>query len=147
MNIGHVRTAHVVVTYPQQPLAEAARLMRKHHVGSLVVLDPHDPQRRPHGVLTDRDIVCGQISKASDLHCLTVADVMSRDPLCLGIDMSLGEGIAAMTARAVRRAPVVDREGSLVGIVSLDDLIPAVASELRLLAQLMGTQAHRRDAR
>jgi CBS domain-containing protein len=147
MNIGDIRTAHVVVTYPDRPLVEAARLMRQHRIGALVVLDPHDPQRQPRGMLTDRDIVRGQVLKGADLHCLVVGDVMSHDPLSLRIDMSLAEGISAMNARAVRRAPLVDHNGSLVGIVTLDNLLPAVASELKGLAKLMGAQAHREGAR
>ena len=141
MNIGDIRTPHVIVTYPDSPLAEAAQLMRQHHVGALVVLDPHDPQHRPKGMLTDRDIVCGQILKQADLYCLTVGDVMSHDPLTLRIDTTLAKGIDAMNLRGVRRAPVVDRDGSLVGIVTLDNLLPAVASELEELAKLMRTQA------
>ena len=147
MNIGDIRTAQVVVTHPDRPLAEAARTMRESHVGALVVVDAGDPQRQPRGILTDRDIVRGQLRTGADLYCLVVGDVMSRDPLCLRTDMSLGEGIEAMNVRAVRRAPVIDRAGCLVGIVTLDDLLPAIAGELRLLAQLMGTQAHRPGAR
>ncbi len=147
MKIGDVRTTHVVVTHPGRPLVEAAREMRESHVGALVVVDAKDSRRQPLGMLTDRDIVRGQVAKGTDLHCLTVGDVMSRDPLCLKTDMSLAEGIAALNARAVRRAPVVDGDNSLVGIVTLDDLMPAIAAELRLLAQLMGTQAHRPGAR
>jgi CBS domain-containing protein len=143
MNIGDIRTPHVVVTCAERPLAEAARLMRENCVGALVVIDMNDPQRRPLGILTDRDIVRGQVTKRADLYCLTVGDVMSRNPLCLRSDMSLAEGIDAMNARAVRRAPVVDRDGALVGIVTLDDLVPAVTSELRGLASLLGRRTHR----
>jgi len=143
MNIGDIRTTRAIVTHPDQPLAQAARLMREHKIGSLVVLDPHDPERRPLGMLTDRDIVRGQVLEAADLYCLTVGDVMSTNPLCLGIEMSLAEGIDSMNARGVRRAPVTDRSGSLVGIVTLDDLLPAVASELHDLAMLMKSQTHR----
>jgi CBS domain-containing protein len=147
MRIGDIRTAHVVVTHPVRSLVAAARLMREKHVGALVVVDADDPQRRPGGMLTDRDIVRGQVLKGADLHCLTVGDVMSRRPLCLTSEMSLAEGIDAMNSRAVRRAPVLDRKGALVGIVTLDNLLPALASELRGLAKLMGKQAHRYDAR
>jgi CBS domain-containing protein len=141
MNIGNIRTPNAVTTYPATPLAEAARSMRDHHVGALVVLDPHDPQRRPQGMLTDRDILRGQIARGADLHCLTVGDVMSRDPLGIRLDTSLEEAIEAMNARAVRRAPVLDASGSLVGIVTLDDLVPAIARELQSLAELIGRQA------
>jgi CBS domain-containing protein len=147
MKISDMRTTHVVVTYPDSPLADAARLMRENHVGALVVVDSRDPGRRPQGMLTDRDIVHGQVSRQADLLCLTVGDVMSHDPLCLRVDMSLAEGIGAMNVRGVRRAPVIDREGRLIGIVSLDDLLPAIASKLENLAMLLGTQAHRETAR
>ncbi len=143
MNIGDIRTTHVVVTHPAEPLAAAARLMRQHKVGAVVVLDPHDPQRRPVGMLTDRDIVRGQLARNADLHCLTVGDVMSNEPLCLSVDIALAEGIEALNARAVRRAPVIDRDGTLVGIVTLDDLLPAVASELHELAKLIRDRTHR----
>jgi len=143
MNIGDIRTTRVVVTQPDQPLVQAAELMREERVGSLVVIDSHDPDRRPVGMLTDRDIVRGQVFKGADLYCLTVGDVMSMHPLCLGVEMSIADGIDAMNARAVRRAPVTDRNGSLVGIVTLDDLLPAVASELHELAKLMKSQTIR----
>jgi CBS domain-containing protein len=146
MIIEHVRTPNVVVTHPDEALAEAARMMRDKRVGALVVLDRHDPLRKPQGILTDRDIVQGQVIKGADLHCLTVGDVMTRNPLVLRLSMSLSDGIEALRSRGVRRAPVVDPNGSLVGIVTLDDLLPALASNLHELARLMGTQArnHRR---
>src|SRR5882724_2914381 len=89
MIIGQIRTPNVIVTYPDRPLADAARMMRDSHVGALVVLDKHDPQRQPKGILTDRDIVRGQLIKGADLHCLTVGDVMTRSPLVLPLDMGL----------------------------------------------------------
>lgn len=141
MIIGSVRTPNAVVTYPDQALAEAARLMRDHHIGALVVLDARDPRRQPQGILTDRDIVRGQLIKGADLHCLTVGDVMTRNPLVLRLSMSLSEGIEALKSRGVRRAPVVDDNGGLAGIVTLDDLLPALARNLQELAKIMGTQA------
>jgi len=142
MIIEHVRTPTVVVTHADEPLAEAARIMRDKRVGALVVLDRRDPLRKPQGILTDRDIVQGQVIKGADLHCLTVGDVMTRNPLVLRLSMSLSDGIEALRSRGVRRAPVVDPNGSLVGIVTLDDLLPALASNLHELARLIGTQAH-----
>ncbi len=142
MIIGDIRTPNALTAYAETPLAEAARSMRENHVGALVVLDPHDPKRRPIGMLTDRDILRGQIARGADLHCLTVEDVMSRNPLSLPLGMSLEEAIEALNARAVRRAPVVDATGSLAGIVTLDNLLPAIARELQSLAELIGRQSH-----
>lgn len=128
---------------PEQSLAEAAGAMIGGHVGSLVVVDGAGARRRPIGILTDRDIVRGQLRLATDLFCLTVADVMTPEPLTLPIHLGVMEAIEAMHARGVRRAPVVDGSATLVGIVTLDDLLPAVARELGELTTLMGGQARR----
>jgi len=144
MRIAEISSSPVFVAYAAQPLAAAAREMRTQGVGALVVVDPHDSQQRPLGIITDRDIVRGQVERASDLYCLAVGDVMTRDPLTVAADAGLSEAIRAMSARGVRRAPVVDRSGGLVGIVTLDDVLPAVARELNELAGI--TAQTERDA-
>ena len=93
--------------------------MCNEHVGSLVVVAREDPLRNPIGILTDRDIVRGQLRRAADLT----------------------EAIEALHAHTVRRAPVLDGFGALAGMVTLDDLLPAVTQELGALAGLMGSQA------
>jgi CBS domain-containing protein len=137
MKIADISTVKVRVGHPDQPLAEAAAAMRNHTVGALVIVESSDPQRRPLGILTDRDIVRGQLLKSADLHCLLVRDVMTPDPLTLCDDLEVFEAIEALNERAVRRAPIVDRDGSLSGIISLDDLVPVVATEFLSLANLL----------
>ncbi|HYB32158.1 MAG TPA: CBS domain-containing protein [Steroidobacteraceae bacterium] len=141
MRIAEISSTPVFVAYASQPLAAAAREMRTQDVGALVVVDPRDPQQRPLGIITDRDIVRGQLERSADLYCLTVADVMTRDPLTVAADAGLGEAIRAMSERGVRRAPVVDRSGGLVGVVTMDDVLPAVARELNELAGITVVQA------
>ena len=147
MRIQNVYTPHARTAIRDEPLAEAARMMCSEHIGALVVVDRADPKRRPIGILTDRDVVRGQLRRATDLYCLTVGDVMTSDPLVLPLYLEVTEAIDALNARAVRRAPVLDPDGSLAGIVSLDDLLPALARELTDLASLMGSQAHQEHAR
>ena len=142
MRIQDLRTPQARTTYREEALADAARVMCEEHVGALVVVDRNDSRRHPIGILTDRDIVRGQLRRCADLYCLTVGDVMTPDPLVLPLHLELTEAIQALNARAVRRAPLVDASGALVGIVTLDDLLPAVARELGTLAALMGSQAH-----
>lgn len=129
------------VARPDQALAEAARAMLESHVGSLIVVDGGGKGGKPIGILTDRDIVRGQLRLESDLFCLTVGDVMTTDPLTIPATTGLTEAIVAMRSRVVRRAPVVDGFGNLLGIITLDDLLPAVARELEELAGLIGAQA------
>lgn len=129
------------IAKPDQALADAVRIMLESHVGSLIVVEPHGTVRRPIGILTDRDIVRGQLRLSADLFCLTVADVMTPDPLIIRANLGVTEAIEAMRDRGVRRAPVVDDAGSLLGVITLDDLLPVLASELEELSTLIGGQA------
>jgi CBS domain-containing protein len=146
MRVGDLCSPAAKVAGADQALAEAARTMLAGRVGSLVVVDGSGKGGKPIGMLTDRDIVRGQLRLSADLFCLTVGDVMTAEPLTLTADTSVTEAIEAMHARAVRRAPVVDGSGSLLGIVTLDDLLPAVARELEELATLIGTQTRHERA-
>jgi len=141
MRVGDLCARSMRVAFPEEALATAARRMLEHGVGALVVLNPAHPQGRPIGILTDRDIVRGQLRRAADLSCLAVGDVMTHRPLVLGEDLDPAEAVQALKMRTVRRAPVVDRAGTLIGMVSLDDLLPALARQLEDLAALMSSQA------
>lgn len=143
MKVAELCTRNVQLTYRDQPLADAAQRMRDRHVGALLVVEKGDPTRRPIGIITDRDIVRGQLARGADLFCLTVGEVMTPNPLTLSGELTLAEAIGALNHRTVRRAPVLDGSGALLGIVTLDDLLPAVGRQLAALANLMGSQARR----
>ncbi len=143
MNIGEICSREVYIVRETEPLWEAAREMLKRHVGTVVVVQPRDYVVRPVGIVTDRDIVCGQVERDADLHSLSISDVMTPFPLSVAETSGVHEAIERMKAKGVRRAPVVNDSGDLVGIVSLDDLLPVVAEELLALASLAGEQAKR----
>ncbi len=146
MDVGEICSRDVYCAGPDQSLAAAVAEMGKRHVGALVVTDPAAGSARPIGIVTDRDAVCGQLTHQADLFCLTVGQVMTPDPLTLLESTDVTSAIRRMSAHTVRRAPVVSAAGDLVGIVSLDDLVPIVAEELNALAVLLGEQArHERD--
>jgi CBS domain-containing protein len=117
--------------------------MIERHVGAIVVVDEVNAGLKPVGIITDRDVVCGQLNPPRDLFCMAVEDVMSADILNLQENCGIAEAVGSMTHRGVRRAPVVNQSGDLVGIISIDDLLPHLAHELAALAELIGTQAHR----
>ena len=146
MNVAEICTREVLMITAEQPLIDAARLMQRRQVGALVVIEERDHSVRPVGMLTDRDIVCGQFAHRADVHCLTVAEVMAAPAATVTEDQSLEDAIAVLRARAVRRAPVVGSTGELVGIVTMDDLLPALARELNVLGQLIGSRARRERA-
>ena len=107
----------------------------------MVVVEVREAHLVPVGIVTDRDVLCRQLARRADLFTLTVSDVMTLQPLTVLEPSTLAEAIQKMRARNVRRAPVVSKTGALVGLVSLDDLLPAVALQLSDLATLMGSQA------
>jgi CBS domain-containing protein len=143
MRVRDLYSPSAQVARPEQALSEAARTMLQSHVGSLIVVETRGTTRRPIGVLTDRDIVRGQLRLSTDLFCLTVGDVMTSDPLAISANAGVTEAIESLRTRGVRRAPVVDGSGNLLGVITLDDLLPEVARELEELSTLLGTQARR----
>lgn len=125
----------------EDALPGVAKRMLEHRIGAVVVVDRPGPSARPIGIVTDRDVVCGQLNRQADLFCLSVQDVMTPQPTVISADSDLSEAVEKLRSASVRRAPVVDRFGQLIGIVTLDDLLPALAARLNELAGLLGTQA------
>jgi CBS domain-containing protein len=146
MNIKDICTREVVTVRASDPLSEAARQMCDRHVGAVVVVEDRDQERLPVGIVTDRDIVRAQLKHAADLSCLSVGQVMTPKPLVLGENCVLGKAIEAMQTRTVRRAPVVNSAGALVGMISVDDLLHAIAQQLSALARLIEVQQRREAA-
>ncbi len=141
MKIGDLCSRDVHVVRPGDPLAQAVQEMHHRRIGAVVVVEVRDAHLVPVGIVTDRDVLCRQLARQADLFTLTVSDVMTQHPLTVLESCDVAETIRQMRAGRVRRAPVVSRTGALVGLISLDDLLPAVAGELSDLASLLGSQA------
>lgn len=143
MNIGQMCNPEVVTALASDPLSRAARQMCDEHVGMVVVVEERAGKRVPVGIVTDRDIVRVQLQRSTDLFCLGVGQAMSAEPLTLLESEPMEEAIDRLRRRGVRRAPVVDPGGGLVGVVSLDDLLTAVSQELSGLSRLADSQRSR----
>lgn len=111
---------------------DAADAMRDGAVGCLVVLRGGEPA----GIVTDRDLLERVIAEGRDAEATSAADVMSHPLQVAHPDDPLERVVELMSARAIRRVPVV-RDGRLVGIVALDDVFAEVAGELNDLAEGM----------
>ncbi len=138
MNVGEICNREVVVAYRNTRLVEAARLMREHHVGSLVVVMDRAKERVPVGILTDRDIVVAAIAKELDVRKLTVGEVMSGGVFVVREQDGLAEVLRAMREHGVRRVPVVTPGGALAGLLTIDDLLELVAEELGDFVRTVG---------
>jgi CBS domain-containing protein len=135
MRIKEICSRVVVVAEPSTDLREAARLMRDHHVGALVVIEGSDDGKRPIGIVTDRDIVVGVVASTDvQPEALKVGDVMSRNLIVAEESVGVFEAVDLMQDHGTRRLPVVDAAGRLVGIITLEDVLRMVAGELTALA-------------
>ena len=148
MSVGELCNRNVVIVDRAESALEAARLMREYHVGDVVVVEETAEGKKPVGILTDRDIVIELVAEGVDLDAISVGDAMSNQLLIVAESDELADATAKMRARGVRRAPVVDKVGVLVGILTVDDILEVLAGELSDLVRLMvREQHHEREVR
>lgn len=143
MSVGEICNREVVTAERQTSIVEAAKIMRKNHIGSIVVVDHVEHPCRPLGIVTDRDLAIEVMAKDLAPESVTVDQIMGRELLTARENDGIWETILRMRAMGVRRLPVIDRNGSLVGILSMDDLLEFLASELSDLAKLIRREASR----
>ena len=150
MRAGDFFTTNVIVVRRDTGLAEAATLMRTHHVGALVVVEDASGTPRPVGVLTDRDIAVEVVAGGVPADGLRAGDIMSQPLVTIGQDEDLLEALRRMRGACVRRLPVLDDAGVLVGILSVDEvlerLLDAAAQIPLLLQRQRAEEALRRPA-
>ena len=148
MKIGEICTVQTIYCKRDETVQGASLLMRKYHVGDLVVVDQPNGERVPVGIITDRDIVVSVIALGLDPASLLVGDIMSDDLLTAAEDDDVYETIERMRFRGIRRVPVVNVGGGLTGIVSVDDLLEFLAEEMGEWSRISShQQAHEKHAR
>jgi CBS domain-containing protein len=143
MPIGEVCVREVLVADRATTVQEAAKLMRQHHVGDLVVVDAPNGRRVPKGIVTDRDIVISVVATKLDPAVFTLGDLVTGELVTARDDQGIFEAIQLMRSSGIRRMPIVDGQGSLVGIVSVDDLIQLLGEELSELGKLISREQAR----
>jgi len=104
---------------PTMTLDEVAKLMVHNDCGEIPIVDGSD---QPVGVITDRDIVCRVVAEGKNPTAYTAEQFMSQPIVTVPADTPLDEVVATMEKHQIRRMPVVDEQGSCVGIISQADL-------------------------
>jgi CBS domain-containing protein len=142
MDVGEICARDVVTVTRDATVLDAARRMRERHVGAVVVVE--GVPARPVGVLTDRDIAVGIVAQGvEDIAGLLVGDVLVRGDEEV---VTAYEGDSAlwtawqMRDAGVRRVPVIDKDGNLVGILPLDDLLQMFVEQLTDLVEVIRGQ-------
>lgn len=146
MGVGELCSREVVFIRRSESVLDAARLMREQHVGSLVVVDVTQVRRVPVGMITDRDIVVGIVALRLDAQNTQVEAAMRAEVVAITESEGIGRAAQLMRAKGVRRLPVVDAAGALVGVLAADDLLELLAEEMSGLAGMLGRGASRERA-
>lgn len=121
MQVKDIMTANPACCTPETRLQEVARMMVDYDCGEIPVVQ-NQTNRKPAGVVTDRDIVCRSIARGVNPLELTAADCMSKPAVTVNTEDSLEECCRVMEENKIRRVPVVDATGSCCGIVALADI-------------------------
>ncbi len=128
MKVEQIMNRGVKSCRPQDPLNKAAQIMWEEPCGAVPVVDD---QRRPVGFLTDRDICMAAYTQGKPLEELRVEMAMAHKVVSCTTEDELGHAAQLMQRKRTRRLPVVNRDGALVGLLSLDDLACEAARPLR----------------
>ncbi len=116
-------------------LGDISELMKKNNEGCVVIIETDRGKSIPVGIITDRDLAM-TIGTTPKPQKLDVRSIMTSPVICIGKDEGISESIVKMNDHGIRRMPVVNKDGSLVGIVSSEDLTLLLSEELAQISQI-----------
>ena len=138
LNVGKICSRDVDLAESGESAYTAAKRMEARRVGTLVVVDD---QRKPCGVVTDRDLVTRVLATGRDPETAWVRDLVSTPVHVVREDGAIEDAVRTMRAERCRRLVVVDAAGRLAGVVSLDDVLAIFAEQMRGVAALLESEA------
>lgn len=127
----------------EDTVEKAARIMRDQRVGCVLVLR----QGRPAGVVTDRDVVLRVVAEGRDPSKATLGEFVSYDPVTVYAHDGIETAVERMRVHGIRRLPVVDDDGVAVGIVTADDLLVLLGSEIAAVCEGIANAADADESR
>jgi CBS domain-containing protein len=125
-----VMTPDPVSCEPADPVRSVARTMKQHDVGAVPVVDSRAAKRLV-GIVTDRDLVVKVVAEGRQVDEAAVSEAMTSNPASCRADDDVEQALALMAERQVRRMPVVDGNGLLVGIIAQADVATRVNRDKR----------------
>jgi CBS domain-containing protein len=142
MSVGRICSRVVVTASPSENVATAARRMADNDVGTLVVVHGGQPQR-PVGILTDRDITTRCVARQVDPAEATIEEIMSKPLHVVDEHAPIEDAVARMGRAATRRLVVLGQDNSVVGLLSLDDILETIIGETEAIGRLLQQQKPR----
>jgi len=132
-----IHRTHVDTARPEETVQVVADRMRQRNVGTMIVVDR---ERRPVGIVTDRDLVTRVLADRRDPAETTIEDVMSKNPTSVTANGAKDISLLLMKDGGFRRIPVVDDERRLVGVLSLDDVLRTLAADMARVVGVLDAQ-------
>jgi CBS domain-containing protein len=140
MSVGRICAREVDVAEEHESIQTAAQRMHARNVGTLVVINE---EQEPIGIVTDRDLVVKALARGLDPNEGIVTEAMTPCPVTVYEETPIEDALRIMRSGACRRVPVVDREGKLLGLLSLDDVLSLLAEEFREIGELLNKEGPR----
>lgn len=141
MNLGELCRREIMVIERDEPVLTAAQLMREHGVGDVVIVEARDGKRFPVGIVTDRDLAVHIVADEVDPRTVSIGDLFIAPQLVTAsVNDDMHDLLQKMRRHAVRRVPVVESDGSLAGIITVDDVLDEIAGDFSLIAGLLDKQ-------
>ncbi|HWQ66531.1 MAG TPA: CBS domain-containing protein [Methanospirillum sp.] len=137
MTIYTVCQTNVVSVSPHTTVEFVARLMKEKNIGCVIITEDH----KPVGIVTDRDLALKDTCTAEEGDSALISAIMTKDVKTIRKDTGLFQAIGEMKTFRVRRLPVVDMGGRLVGLITVDDIIRLLAREMGEIARVIGSES------
>lgn len=136
MPVGHLGPEDVVTAQPGDSIGDISEQLATENVGAIVVTEDEEPV----GMVTDRDVALS-VGDIDDMASEPVEKIMTEDPVTLQEDEEAIEISRTIDEAGVRRIPVVDEQGNMTGIVTLDDLVATIGEQLNNVADTIEAQS------
>lgn len=145
MSIKNLCRKEAVTVKPETRIEDVTRIMEEKNLGSLIVCQDGTNWKelgirgaKEFGIVTDRDIALKVINNRLDPKTATIDQIMTKKNLIvLREDMGLCEALDQVRNTAIRRFPVIDAEGNLQGIITIDDIIQLLGREMADIAKVL----------
>ncbi|MCS7105709.1 MAG: CBS domain-containing protein [Candidatus Aenigmarchaeota archaeon] len=132
MLIKDVMNRNVIATKPETSVREAAKIMSKYHIGSLIVLE----DEKIAGIITEGDILKKVIVEGKDLDETKVRDIMTEKVITISPDKTIDDAVKIMTEKKIKKLPVVDND-KLIGIITASDIMVVEPKLIEAIASLI----------
>lgn len=121
-------------------ILEAAQVMRKNHVGEVIIVEHQKAKTIPLGIVTDRDLVIEIMAMEVDVEKINLGSIMCFELITVSDDTSLNDALEIMQINGIRRAPVIDGSGALIGLINIESILKILTQDMTKLLKLFNTE-------